>query len=191
MAIPGISLDDLNAKDAVEAFTQQVTIFPLTPKFCWKLEILLETLDANGTPIERIAYARPGFAVIPDRSNHTLEFRIIRWGNITGIQRKLVEPARATMQLGMLSGVGDGDGYRRIPLVFSGTALRHYWNALRDADADAVRDVLRKSQLEVASVLAAGNSPEGRFAQFDLRIPLLFTTTAVDYLLEHLDDLLA
>jgi hypothetical protein len=189
--VPGLTSRDIESRDAVERITEPVGLFKVAPPVCWKLEIFLERETATGSRQEHTVSSRSGFAVIPDERNHTLEFRILRWGDITKITSEIVTPTASTMQIGQLRGIADGDGYNRIPFVMTGEALIKYGQQVGAANADELRSVLRRSQLEPLEVLAVGDGFDGRFTQFQTRLPFLFTTTSVDFLLENLAAILA
>jgi len=187
LQIPGINLKDIDLSGSVERLTEPVHLSQITPNFCWKLETFLNRENSIGEKVERKVYSRDGFAVIPDEENHTLEFRIIRWGNITGVQTTKVFPTVSTMQIGRLRGIADGDGYHRIPFVLTAEDLIKYGREVRTGQVDGLRSVLQKSQREVARILAVGDRRDGRFEQFETALPFLFTTTSVNFLLEKLE----
>lgn len=131
--------------------------------------------------------------IVPDIENATLELRQVIVANISNFNGT-TEHELKLKRLGRLEGIADGDGYGRVPLVFSAAEILRYYGDVIDKHLN-ISEYVFLSQKNSVSALAIGDPVRcGRFTRISrqgqeekgdksVRIPTVMTTTSVYHFL--------
>jgi NDP-sugar pyrophosphorylase family protein len=130
--------------------------------------------------------------IIPDKDNGTLELRLAYFADITETHDNAFPVCnRYSKQVGSLLGIADGDGHLRRPFLISAESLQAYYTKIKNLGKQGrIVDYLTSSHRDSVDIVAVGRPGDGRFEEFECRMPTLALTTSVRYLAELLDTLL-
>jgi hypothetical protein len=135
--------------------------------------------------------------VIYDEQNYTIEFRIAAFANISN--RLEVIGYVGEHSFGRLTGIADGDGYRRRTFIISADQLAAYRTNVIAADTEGkLHNILLESQSNVQTTQANNNASmqevelerlgdgfnAGRFSGSNIKLPVVTLTTSMNYMAE-------
>ena len=118
--------------------------------------------------------------VIFDRQNHTIEFRLVAFANISEFASHTTQ-SYGVHAFGRLRGIADGDGYQRRTFLISAEGLADYYRRVVSASKKQnLDDYLFKSgehSVEIARMGEGVNA--GRFSASNIKVPVLSLTTSL------------
>jgi NDP-sugar pyrophosphorylase family protein len=184
--IPGLITDQL--RDELRLDDNQMTLVErvlptpiiLPKEWGWNVEIYLD---------QDLHSVCPDAFVFCDQENATLEFRVAAFADITEhVGNTQPDLDSIGKKIGNLLGIADGEGYNQRPFLISALELKNYYKYIKGLPkADDFRDLLLKSQLCSANVLATGRAADGRFEKFNVKMPVLAVTSSVRCLMDLLE----